>query len=317
MNEVIFKYKKFDDIGEISLDAIDYCQIMCMDKNKVSQYLQAVGNVPVVYFLFNEIERQVYVGYSITPCTRFKSHCSNDWWNEALIITSKKFTDSCVRYIESYFISSISKNLLYNFKNQQNSPILTVSSSEKSLCEQIIDQINKIFELRRYNFYKAIESKTANEIFVQEPVISSTENYNVIIQPCGKAGRKNFDNTILKHVDLSSKNLGISPVWGVHKEKYYNVLNVGDHVYFGNDRNGLFYFGQISNKFIDENLAVNLWNDGNFKYIYTLENFKETNIPLEKFNLAIGYMPNAPIQCFKVLNNERLKLFIDNFENQS
>lgn len=315
MNEIIFKYKKFDDIGEISLDQVDFCQIICMDKNKVLQYLQSIGNVPVVYFLFNELERQVYVGYSITPCTRFKSHCSNSWWNEALIITAPKFTDSCVRYIESYFISSISKNLLYNFRNQQNSPSLTISSSDKSLCEQIILQINNIFELRRYHFYKAIESVEFKEIIVEEKIITSNENYNVIIQPCGKAGRKNFNNTILNHVDLSSKNLGLLPVWGVHKEKYYNVLNIGDHVYFGNDSNGLFYFGKISNKFIDENLAIQLWNDSNFKFIYTLENYKETNISLEKFNLAIGYMPNAPIQSFKVLNSERLKLFINSFEN--
>lgn len=321
MSEQVYVFKKFEEIDEVSIDRIERCHVLCMPKHKILNYFSTSDNRPIVYFLFNEYDRQVYVGQTSNPLNRFKNHINQKtWWDEVIILSSKLFTDSIIRYLESHFISLSKGNLLFKFNNQQNSPYPTVSYSDKIICQMIIEEVLKIFELRRFQFYRQIdfpELDHNSEINAEQQIeIRSNKHAKIIIQPCGKVARKNFENTILTKVDLSSKNMGLTPVWGVHKEKYFDSLSEGDHYYFGNDSMGLFHYGEICKKFIDQSLALSLWNDISYKYIFTLKNTKNVNISLTEFNIGIGYKENAPIQAFKVLNDEREKMFKHNFENQ-
>jgi hypothetical protein len=189
-----------------------------------------------------------------------------------------------------------------------------VSGPDEHISKQFLIEIFNIFNIRRFNFFKNIKSFSNDEVLEENKNLIVSDNTKIIIQPCGAKAKINFENTIINKADLSKYDLAHreASVWGVHKEKYFEDLNIGDNVYFG-DTTGLFYRGKVCYKTINEQIANDLWGNLDFKYIYILSSVEKTEIELSIYNKAVGYNPVAPIQAFRILDAMKSKMFIEAF----
>ena len=316
--ELHFIYKRINNSNLTTIHGLINCEIYDLEKSEVLNFCSFFGSKPVVYILFNDATKQAYVGQTNNPQQRFRAHIKEkDWWNELLIISAAHFTDSIIRFIEADFIQK-SKNVnIYKFENAQNASRPLVSVPDEHIAQQYISEIFKILKIRRFMFFENIKYysiDTPIENPIENPIEIFSSNIKIVIQPCGNKAKNNYENSILNQVDLSKYDLPINKtsVWGVHKKKYFDNMNIGDNVYFG-DMNGLFCCGIITNKLINEKIAMDLWNNSDYKYIYTLSSVKDPNINLLSFNKAVGYDSTARIQSFRIFDSLKSKKFIDSF----
>lgn len=316
--ELHFIYKRINNSNLTTIHGLINCEIYDLDKSDVLNFCSSFGPRPIVYILFNDITKQAYVGQTNNPIQRFRVHIKEkDWWNELIIISASHFTDSIIRFIEADFIQRSKIVNIYKFENAQNTSRPLVSGPDEHIAQQYISEIFKILNIRRFLFFKNSYHHTIDktlEKLIEKPIEISSSNVKIIIQPCGNKAKSNYENSILNQVDLSKYDLPIDKisVWGVRKQNYFDSLNIGDNVYFG-DMNGLFCCGIIKNKLINEKIAVDLWNDSDYKYIYTLSSVRDPQIDLISFNNVVGYDPTAKIQSFRVLDSLKSKKFIESF----
>jgi hypothetical protein len=168
--------------------------------------------------------------------------------------------------------------------------------------------------------------------------------WKVIVQPCGDSdANKHFVDTILNPVDVERIKLLLTqeqfttlvpifsgrrsiPVWGVTPGK--NLVNVGkwnriesgDSALFS--RSGkVFASAVVAAKVRSTDLSLDLWRrngDGEtWEYIYFLDELKSLDITYAEFNQAAGYEPNAVIQGFNVLSEERSQRLDNAFDLHS
>jgi len=148
---------------------------------------------------------------------------------------------------------------------------------------------------------------------------------NVAIQPCGDSvAQKHYSDTIANPVPKTKIVPFLTPsqlnqydaacgeesaVWGVtpgkrgQNEAKWSHLVPGDVALLYHDKR-IFSTGKIVLTMRNEALAASLWSrteDGaTWEYIYFLDELREIDIPVSKYNEALGYKPNYIVQGFNV-----------------
>jgi hypothetical protein len=161
----------------------------------------------------------------------------------------------------------------------------------------------------------------------------------VAIQPCGDSvGRQHYVDTIEKLVTtdrirpfLTTDQRrafdvcfdGPVAVWGVtHGEKGVNRkkwdrLRSGDVALLYRDKT-IFSQGRIALTINNAPLARDLWQEtpkgDTWENIYFLDDLREMEVPVQRFNQALGYKPAAIVQGFNVYEGDKAKALLDLLE---
>lgn len=161
----------------------------------------------------------------------------------------------------------------------------------------------------------------------------------VLLQPfANKDARKHYIDTIenpvpfqklaeflskdqLNHLQYLRKNDN-APVWGVTpgktgaNKKKWEKIEVGDVVLFSRD-SAIQSAARVIMKIRSQELAAQLWgydsNGDTWEYIYLLDDIVKHHIPISNFNSVVGYDLGFNIQGFNVLDEEKSKRVLDNF----
>jgi hypothetical protein len=100
-------------------------------------------------------------------------------------------------------------------------------------------------------------------------------------------------------------------LWGIvpsNKASQYERMQIGARVIFTGQARG-FYTGTVLAKFRNPELAMRLWSvdksDLTWEYMYAIGDDHPIDVSGPDLNRAIGYVLNAPIRGFTVLDDER------------
>jgi hypothetical protein len=162
---------------------------------------------------------------------------------------------------------------------------------------------------------------------------------NVAIQPCGDSDAGiHYQDTILNPVpalkiakslsedqlkEFNKLSLKEVAVWGVtpgvkfvNKNKWAKLKSGDIALLYRNKQ--IFSQGQIIHCLHSKKLAEDLWSSNakgdTWEYIYFLDNLQEIEIPIEKFNKALGFKLNNIVQGFNVYQDEKAKIILDLLE---
>ncbi|WP_060665506.1 hypothetical protein [Bacillus sp. CHD6a] len=165
----------------------------------------------------------------------------------------------------------------------------------------------------------------------------------VILQPTGnKDARKHYIDTLVRPVDILKmkpfitsdeykylSNLypnGLVPTWGVTAGKNnvnankWSKIHAADLAFFSANSK-LYSYGFITFKLHNKNLAQHLWGNNSeeqtWEYIYFLDEIREHDIPISKFNEIVGYSENYKVQGFAVLDEEKSNAVLSYFDLES
>ncbi|MEB9879438.1 P-loop NTPase fold protein [Bacillus cereus] len=165
--------------------------------------------------------------------------------------------------------------------------------------------------------------------------------YHVILQPTGnKIAQNNYHSTIRNGIEitniksfLESKDLevlskiykdGIIRVWGITPSspniKQWDKIQRGDVALFSANKQ-IFASATVTYKIHNLELAKHLWgemeNGGSWEYIYFLDEVKNQSIDLSDFNRLLNYEEGYVIQGFRVLDQEKSNIIIEEFDLHS
>jgi len=162
---------------------------------------------------------------------------------------------------------------------------------------------------------------------------------NVAIQPCGDSDAGiHYQDTILNPVpalkiakslseeqlkEFNKLSLKEVAVWGVtpgvkfvNKNKWAKLKSGDIALLYRNKQ--IFSQGQIIHCLHSKKLAEDLWSvnakGDTWEYVYFLDNLQEIEIPIEKFNKALGFKLNNIVQGFNVYQDEKAKVILDLLE---
>jgi len=140
----------------------------------------------------------------------------------------------------------------------------------------------------------------------------------------GEKSYKNFQSTIKNGVpfkrieqsldDEGKKTLSVEDViyaWGNREgtRSQWELMENGDTVIFYAHRK-LVMAGEVYYKVSNEALALAMWprdeNGKPWKYTFFLKNLRYISIPMQAFNLMVGYKPNFIVQGFTHLTDVRI-----------
>jgi hypothetical protein len=162
---------------------------------------------------------------------------------------------------------------------------------------------------------------------------------NVAIQPCGDSvGRQHYVDTIRNLIKperirplLTSAQLaefdvrlnGPVAVWGVTNgenginRKKWEKLKPGDLALLYRDKK-IFSQGRIALTLNNAPLASNLWSfreDGTtWENVYFMDDLQEIDVPVARFNRAMGYKENNIVQGFNVYEGDKAQCLLDLLE---
>jgi len=162
---------------------------------------------------------------------------------------------------------------------------------------------------------------------------------NVAIQPCGDSvGRQHYVDTIRNLItperirplltpqqlaEFDARLGGPVAVWGVtHGENGINrrkweKLKPGDLALLYRDKK-IFSQGRIALTLNNAPLASKLWSvreDGStWENVYFMDDLQEIDVPVERFNRAMGYKENNIVQGFNVYEGDKAQTLLDLLE---
>lgn len=178
-------------------------------------------------------------------------------------------------------------------------------------------------------------SKEVLENFLQYPEIIGFDSWDlnsfdqVILQPsASRSAQKNFGTTVevfidldeISHfltreeLDLLSKDGNFLGFWGVRNvpPSTWERISPGALVlFFANKR--AFSACRLGNKIKNQKLAEYFWEGKgkeSFKYMYTIVEGTEIDIPQSFINKSLGYKENFVVQGFQVLDHEKSSLLL-------
>jgi putative restriction endonuclease len=116
-----------------------------------------------------------------------------------------------------------------------------------------------------------------------------------------------YDQTVDQPVDLSDspikelESFREARVWGTtsgeRKRTLFNEMQHHDGIMFYKNRE-FFATGRVGTTFESSDAGEWLWNNPNSIFIYTVEGYQDTSIPLEQVNELLGYSENNLINGF-------------------
>jgi hypothetical protein len=162
---------------------------------------------------------------------------------------------------------------------------------------------------------------------------------NVAIQPCGDSvGRQHYVDTIKnlitperiwpfltqqQRLEFDANFDKPVAVWGVTNGKgnvnrhKWDKLSGGDVALLYRDKT-IFSRGRIAMTINNAALASNLWSvmeDGTtWENVYFMDELQEIDVPVDRFNKALGYKESNFVQGFNVYEGEKAQALIDLFE---
>ncbi|PEP14030.1 P-loop NTPase fold protein [Bacillus wiedmannii] len=165
--------------------------------------------------------------------------------------------------------------------------------------------------------------------------------YNVILQPTSnEIAQNNYLSTIRHGIEITKiksfleqkdfevlsqtyKN-GFIRVWGITPSpqniKWWDKIQSGDVALFSANKQ-IFASATVTYKIRNLELAKHLWgktiNGKNREYIYFLDEVKNQSINLSDFNRLLNYEEGYVIQGFRVLDQEKSNIIIEEFDLHS
>lgn len=179
-------------------------------------------------------------------------------------------------------------------------------------------------------------SKESLENFLDYPEYSGFDEWDlknfdqVILQPsASRSAQKNFGTTVEIFTDLEEISHLISNeeynllsedgqdylgFWGVRNvpPSTWNRLKPGALVLFFANKTA-FSACRLGNKIKNQKLAEHFWEgkgNDSFKYIYSIVEGTEIDIPQSFINKSLGYKENFVVQGFQVLDHEKSSLLL-------
>ena len=181
-------------------------------------------------------------------------------------------------------------------------------------------------------------SKESLEKFLSYPEFSGFDEWDlnsfdqVILQPsASRSAQKNFGTTVEIFTDLEEISHLISDeeynllsqdgqdylgFWGVRNvpPTTWNRLKPGALVLFFANKTA-FAACRLGNKIKNQKLAEHFWEGKgteSFKYMYSIVEGTEIDIPQSFINKSLGYKENFVVQGFQVLDHEKSSLLLSN-----
>lgn len=280
--------------GEI--DGWNKTFVLC-PKEKISDYFkedQDLKNKTGVYFLLNDLTKEVYVGQG-KIYSRLKNH-SNDkdkrWWEgkkcKAVFFYREKMATDELRYIEKASMDKIKQKKKWKLRSKQNPKDLDLTQRDKIILEETLKKMSLIMSIFGYNFLEkevnvSIEKKL-------EPVINNLEKKD-----------KNFELT----VSCVGKNVKAIGKYSL-KEKTLKVLKGSTAVISVNKSLIKIYLIKRKKLIKDGILKQGL---GNSKYVFT-QDYTFSN-PSEPGSIVLGTQVSGP-QKWKIIDGTTLKEALKN-----
>lgn len=114
-----------------------------------------------VYFLFGPAGTDVaYIGESEDAYHRIGQHLQKDFWNEAVVFTSKDYnlTKAHALYLEAQLIAQAKHNKRYTLENSQIPPTPTLAPSERAAMNEFIQNMRILLGVLGYRILEPVAS---------------------------------------------------------------------------------------------------------------------------------------------------------------
>src|SRR5690606_24971551 len=114
-----------------------------------------------VYFLFGRAETDLaYIGESEDAYHRIGQHLQKDFWNEAVVFTSKDYnlTKTHALYLEAQLIIQAKQTRRYELENSQFPPIPSLAPSERAAMDEFIQNMRILLGVLGYRILEPLVS---------------------------------------------------------------------------------------------------------------------------------------------------------------
>ncbi len=137
--------------------------------NEVNKYVAENyknGKKTGVYFLFGSAGTDVaYIGESDDTYHRIGQHLQKDFWNEAVVFTSKDYnlTKAHALYLEAQLIIQAKHNKRYTLENSQFPPIPSLAPADRAVMHEFLQKMRILLGALGYRILEPMASHTISE----------------------------------------------------------------------------------------------------------------------------------------------------------
>ena len=165
------------------------------------------------------------------------------------------------------------------------------------------EQINNITK-------EEIISDSLEQITFQEKsktYITDLTKCNIMLFTIGKNNvvYNNYLKTIQNGIVEKDKT---QYIWGIQNEKSWNNMKVGDYLFFivsHIEKDQCVDVLRVTEKKLSNQISINMWNDGNYKYIFFLEKICKKTISKTEFIKQLGYREKWTIQGCPIMDKKK------------
>ena len=143
--------------------------------------------------------------------------------------------------------------------------------------------------------------------------------------PVEESWLEKFENTVIEPIDINESNApenfdGYEQVriWGTtdegNKRTHFEEMEQGDPVFFYNEGE-IFALARVDETYESEELGELIWNSPSSRFIFTLTDYAEVEIPVHEINDLLGYSKNNVIMGFNRPSDEAISNLLKQFNS--